>query len=157
MVPQEFNRDTAMVSDMITVIGKDDEVIEAVIHGIAVDVVDDVGWFKIEDFRDQGAGYALGVSVLDIGAFGQGLYPSVVAIEGAEVIFTVSDLGFSFGGILSATEAGDGDPVLRGVDPLTSKELMDSLPADSVMDSQAFHGGEFVPVFGNNGIFGFWG
>jgi hypothetical protein len=58
----------------------------------------------------------LGVTVLDVGAFGEGIDPSVVAIEGAEVMFTVTDLAFSFEGFITAAMARDGDAVFGGID-----------------------------------------
>jgi hypothetical protein len=73
------------------------------------------------------------------------------------VVFAVTDLGFSFESFLPAAEAGDGDAMLSGVDAFTVQELMDSLSADSEVNGQLFHWGEFIPVFGDDDCFLVWG
>ena len=116
VIPQKFHFNASMVFHVIPLIGEDEQVIEAVIHGIAIDVVDDVGRLEGEDLGNGESGEALGRAILDVGAFGTGLYPGVVALYGAEVVGAVTDLAFMFEGFLSATMAGGGDAVFGGVD-----------------------------------------
>jgi hypothetical protein len=59
-----------MVSDMITLTGENEKVIKSIIDRISVAMMDDMGGLEVEDFRDHGPGDSLGVTVLDIGAFG---------------------------------------------------------------------------------------
>lgn len=59
-----------MVTDMVTLVSEDEKVIEAVIKGISIDMVDDMRWLEAEYFRDNGTGESLGGTIFDIRAFG---------------------------------------------------------------------------------------
>jgi hypothetical protein len=48
-----------MVPDMITLAGEYEEVIESIVHGIAVFMVDNMGGLEVKEFGDEGPGQAL--------------------------------------------------------------------------------------------------
>ena len=109
-------------------------------------------WLEGEVFGGDGTGKALGITALDIGAFGEGVDPSVVAIDGAEVMLTVTDLTSVFKNLFPAAQAGNGSAVFCSVDVFTEK-FMDGLSADIEVDGQLGHGDEIVPVFSDDNVF----
>jgi hypothetical protein len=130
-----------MVTDMVTLVGEDDEVIGGVIEGIVIGVMDYMFWFKgIESGSDRASDTVSG-TVRDI-FFVTGINPGIPAIGGAEEAVTVTDLTFRAKDRFRATGAGDGNFMFSGIDSCLFKDTPDILAGDLVFCGKGYHGDE---------------
>jgi hypothetical protein len=96
---------------------------------------------------------ALGVPILDIGAFGERIYPGVVTGLGAEDMFTLADLATWAESFFTAAEAGDGYFSFCGVYSGKANNFEDVLAGNPVVFGKLNHGDKFGGIGRNNVFF----